>query len=152
MISAVSSSQFYSLPIGPRRALSSTRVKAFYAPAAPRETHYQLLGIAENGTVLEIKRAYKELARKYHPDVSAPERREEHTRRFILVREAYQTLSDPQTRALYDHNFATRDDKRMEERGWWRRRWQSQLDELQRRNTYKDSTRMSRVAPPMQET
>ncbi|XP_073138171.1 chaperone protein dnaJ 20, chloroplastic-like [Henckelia pumila] len=103
-----------------------------YAPA--RETLYQVLGIAENGTVSEMKKAYREMARKYHPDVSAPEMREEHTRRFIMARKAYQTLSDPQSRDLYDRNLATGKQGTEEERGyWWRIRWQAQLDELQKR-------------------
>ncbi|MBF6096444.1 J domain-containing protein, partial [Nocardia cyriacigeorgica] len=56
---------------------------------------YELLGITESGTLPEIKQACKQLARKYHPDVSPPARVEEYTRRFIRVQEAYETLSDP---------------------------------------------------------
>ena len=67
---------------------------------------YELLGISESGTEVEIKQAYKSLARKYHPDVSPPGRVKEYTRRFILVQEAYETLSDPHRRALYDRDLA----------------------------------------------
>ncbi|KAK3039457.1 hypothetical protein RJ639_028039 [Escallonia herrerae] len=64
----------------------------------------------ENGTLSEIKKAYKQLARKYHLDVSrrsarrsvTPERTEEYTKTIIRVQETYETLSDPQTRASYD--------------------------------------------------
>ncbi|KAK3020769.1 hypothetical protein RJ639_045841 [Escallonia herrerae] len=64
----------------------------------------------DNGTLSEIKKAYKQLARKYHPDVSrrsarrsvTPERTEEYTKTIIRVQETYETLSDPQTRASYD--------------------------------------------------
>ncbi|XLR47829.1 hypothetical protein HN51_032061 [Arachis hypogaea] len=46
---------------------------------------YELLGISESGSLMEIKQAYKQLARKYHPDVSLLGRLEEYTKRFIRV-------------------------------------------------------------------
>lgn len=67
---------------------------------------YDLLGIPNTGSQLEIKQAYKQLARKYHPDVSPPDRVEEYTQRFIRVQEAYEILSDPNRRALYDRDIA----------------------------------------------
>lgn len=67
---------------------------------------YDLLGIPETGSLLDIKQAYKQLARKYHPDVSPPDRVEEYTQRFIRVQEAYEILSDPNRRALYDRDMA----------------------------------------------
>nr|DAD37099.1 TPA_asm: hypothetical protein HUJ06_007740 [Nelumbo nucifera] len=67
---------------------------------------YELLGISQGGTSSEIKQAYKQLARKYHPDVSPPDRIDEHTRRFIQIQEAYEVLSDPSRRALYDRDLA----------------------------------------------
>ncbi|KAG8369614.1 hypothetical protein BUALT_Bualt14G0032000 [Buddleja alternifolia] len=72
----------------------------------PAMSFYELLGIPETGSLLEIKQAYKQLARKYHPDVSPPGRVEEYTQTFILVQEAYETLSDPMTRELYDRDMA----------------------------------------------
>lgn len=69
-------------------------------------TFYELLGIPETGSLLEIKQAYKQLARKYHPDVSPPDRVDEYTQRFIQVHEAYETLSDPRRRELYDRHMA----------------------------------------------
>lgn len=70
------------------------------------KSFYDLLGIPETGSLLEIKQAYKQLARKYHPDVSPPDRVEEYTQRFIRVQEAYETLSDPGMRAMYDRDMA----------------------------------------------
>lgn len=67
---------------------------------------YDLLGIPESVSLVEIKQAYKQMARKYHPDVSPPDRVEEYTQRFIRVQEAYETLSDPGLRALYDRDLA----------------------------------------------
>lgn len=77
------------------------------------ENLYELLGISETGTLAEIKQSYKQLALKYHPDVSPPERIEEHTKRFIQVKEAYETLSDPVSRALYDKQLAFSSRKRL---------------------------------------
>ena len=74
--------------------------------AASQLSFYELLGIPESGSLTEIKQAYKQLARKYHPDVSPPGRVEEYTKRFILVQEAYETLSDPRRRAMYDRDMA----------------------------------------------
>ncbi|XP_073006496.1 chaperone protein dnaJ 20, chloroplastic-like [Typha latifolia] len=110
---------------------------------------YELLGISEEGSLEEIKKAYKKMARKYHPDVSPPDRAEEHTRRFIEVQEAYETLSDPSRRALYDRRlarglhfaFSTRTgfDEELEERSLWKNRWNDQVAELKRRSMSKDS-------------
>ncbi|XP_057808715.1 chaperone protein dnaJ 20, chloroplastic-like [Salvia miltiorrhiza] len=124
---------------GAPRAHSAAQISALYAPAQTKETLYELLGIAENvSSFSDIKKAYKHMARKYHPDVSPPDRVDEYTRRFIMVHEAYETLSNPQTKALYDRDLAVgaafpnswRKHQGME----WRSSWQSQLDELQRRD------------------
>lgn len=93
---------------GSSTARTTTRIHAMYAaPAAEAETLYELLGIAESvSSVSDIKKAYKKMARKYHPDVSPPDRVDEYTRRFIMMHEAYETLSDPRSRASYDRDLA----------------------------------------------
>ncbi|KAL1328660.1 hypothetical protein HN51_038475 [Arachis hypogaea] len=111
---------------------------------------YELLGISESGSLMEIKQAYKQLARKYHPDVSPPGRLEEYTKRFIRVQEAYETLSDPTRRAMYDNDMARgvhfafnarrsyhHRDQVVEHKSEWKSRWQSQLSELKRRSKSK---------------
>jgi curved DNA-binding protein len=61
--------------------------------------YYEVIGVARDATQAEIKRAYRKLARKYHPDVNdAPEAEE----RFKSVGEAYVVLKDPEKRAAYD--------------------------------------------------
>ncbi|GAU32177.1 hypothetical protein TSUD_68480 [Trifolium subterraneum] len=73
---------------------------------ADQLSFYDLLGIPESGSLMDIKSAYKQLARKYHPDVSPPGRVEEYTKRFIQVQEAYETLSDPSRKIMYDRDMA----------------------------------------------
>lgn len=62
--------------------------------------YYQILGVSRNATEDEIKRAYRKLAKTYHPDHNPNNKNAEE--RFKEVNEAYQVLSDPQKRALYD--------------------------------------------------
>jgi curved DNA-binding protein len=61
--------------------------------------YYKTLGLSRDATQDDIKRAYRKLARKYHPDVSSAADAEE---RFKEVGEAYEVLKDPEKRAAYD--------------------------------------------------
>jgi molecular chaperone DnaJ len=62
--------------------------------------YYDILGIPRNADDKEVKKAYRNLARKYHPDVSKESGAEE---KFKKINEAYSVLSDPQKRAQYDN-------------------------------------------------
>ena len=62
--------------------------------------YYEILGIPRTSDEKEIKKAYRSLARKYHPDVCKEAGAEE---RFKNINEAYSVLSDAQKRAQYDH-------------------------------------------------
>ncbi len=66
---------------------------------APRDL-YSVLGVSREATADEIKRAYRKLARKYHPDRNQGDKDSEE--RFKEVQEAYDTLSDPEKRKQYD--------------------------------------------------
>ena len=61
--------------------------------------YYKILGINKSATKAEIKKAYKRLARKYHPDVSKVSNAEE---KFKEVNEAYEVLKNDENRASYD--------------------------------------------------
>ncbi len=61
--------------------------------------YYKIMGVKKEATQGEIKRAYRKLARKYHPDVSKEENAEE---KFKQVGEAYEVLKDPEKRVAYD--------------------------------------------------
>jgi molecular chaperone DnaJ len=61
---------------------------------------YILLGIERGATLSDIKRAYKRLARKYHPDINPGDRLA--ATQFRQIAEAYETLSDPDRRRRYD--------------------------------------------------
>src|ERR671914_2886577 len=61
---------------------------------------YVVLGLAHGATESDIKRAYRRLARRFHPDINPGDRMAE--ARFRQILEAYETLIDPNRRSRYD--------------------------------------------------
>ena len=68
---------------------------------AEKRDYYEVLGVNKNATDEELKKAFRKLAKKYHPDAN-PDNKEEAERKFKEVNEAYETLSDKQKRQMYD--------------------------------------------------
>src|SRR5262245_54576508 len=74
---------------------------------AQREDYYKTLGVKRAATQEEIRKAYRRLARKYHPDLNPGDKSAEE--KFKLLSEAYDILSDPKKREVYD-KFGTYSD------------------------------------------
>ena len=61
--------------------------------------YYKILGVNKNATAAQIKKEYRKMARKYHPDVNKDADAEQ---KFKEVGEAYEVLKDPEKRKAYD--------------------------------------------------
>ena len=64
--------------------------------------YYKILGVERDADAKKIKAAYRKLARKWHPDLHSGKKREEAEEKIKEINEAYEVLSDPEKKALYD--------------------------------------------------
>ena len=69
-------------------------------PTAPKHDYYETLGVSKSASEEDIKKSYRKLARKYHPDLNPGDKSSED--RFKNVQEAYDVLSDAKKRQMYD--------------------------------------------------
>lgn len=83
------------------------------------EDCYQILGVKPGATIAEIRRAYREKVKKYHPDVSGDEATAEHFKKIVR---AYEILTDQKSRSIFDSSFAAHF-RRRKVSSWDYREW-----------------------------
>ncbi|KAG9451612.1 hypothetical protein H6P81_011577 [Aristolochia fimbriata] len=83
---------------------------------------------SENVGIEEIKKAYRTMALRWHPDVCHPSMREESTTKFLELKRAYETLSDPSSRIKYDAQLRSGSSTERTKQVW-----EAQLSQLKRR-------------------
>ncbi|WOK92153.1 chaperone protein dnaJ 20, chloroplastic-like [Canna indica] len=122
----------------------ANRVSMAGRPSSTSSNFYQVLALeSENVGADAIKRAYRSMALRYHPDVCPASRKAEATRKFIEIKKAYEILSNPLLREKYDHQLALGlvdlGERREEERRavYPREVWMEQLNELRARSMRK---------------
>jgi len=90
-----------------RAMQTSTEAAAISEPGHMKSKNlYEVLDISPAAVAQDIKRAYRKLAREFHPDHAAsPDEKVQNTQIFLRIHNAYVTLSDPQDRAQYDRQL-----------------------------------------------
>ncbi len=86
------------------RANSQAKKPAMPTQTALANSYYALLGLHPSASPIEIRRAYRELSKRYHPDTTdLPQAKA--TQKFQQLNEAYATLSNPEKRLAYDRKI-----------------------------------------------
>lgn len=104
------------------RVLAAGR-RVFFAVLKQRmsEDYYSILGVPRNASQVEIQKAYRELARKYHPDMNPNDKTAK--QKFQKVQAAFEVLNDPEKREMYDRYGSTFESFGGEPRGAYTWTW-----------------------------
>ncbi len=101
--------------------------------------YYEILGLSNTASIAEVKSAFRNLAKLYHPDVN-PDGRE----RFVLILKAYEILSDPQQKYIYDSRIRTgnpQQSRSQSNNATKEKNWKFDERELRRRQYYNEHIR-----------
>lgn len=71
--------------------------------SGPQRDLYEVLGVSKTATTEEIKKAFRKLTRKYHPDRNPADKKEWAKEKFVELANAYEILKDPKKREAYDN-------------------------------------------------
>ncbi|RRT56983.1 hypothetical protein B296_00019031 [Ensete ventricosum] len=114
--------------------------RAIVGELKPKTNFYKVLSLeSETVGVEEIKKAYRSMALRCHPDVCAPSRRTECTRMFIELQRAYETLSNPALRRKHDMELRYGGKEGQRRRPEFDREvWEAQLRGLRRRSDQRE--------------
>ncbi len=100
--------------------------------------YYQILGVEKNATELEIKKAYRKLALKYHPDKAPEDKKQEYEKKFKEVSEAYRVLSDKEKRSQYDQYGQTFENQGFGQQGFSQQDFGSFYDAFGGKDSFED--------------
>src|SRR4029079_14640915 len=89
-------------------AINQPSISNHQSPISTLMDLYIVLGLERGASLNDVKRAYKRLARKHHPDINPGDRMAE--AKFRQIAEAYETLSDPERRRYYDTTGRVREE------------------------------------------
>lgn len=114
----------------------------------PVTTYYDRLGVPFKAPLKMIKKAYHEKAKEYHPDRHPPDRRDWAREQFHRIERAYEVLSDPRERALYDRELMEKGSVPIEKEEFWTfwRQFLSKNDETSRTMSYHEKMVMDSYA------
>lgn len=100
--------------------------------------YYEILGINKNASESEIKKAYRKLALKYHPDKAPEDKKQEYEKKFKEVSEAYRVLSDKEKRTQYDQYGQTFENQGFGQQGFSQQDFGSFYDAFGGKDSFED--------------
>ncbi|KAJ7564373.1 hypothetical protein O6H91_02G014500 [Diphasiastrum complanatum] len=139
----------HSAPRGMERRCPRSSAYPFSWENISDSSLYALLGVQQSVEIPELKRAYRKMALRYHPDACPTADVAPSTEKFLQLQNAYKVLSDPELRKQYDRHMANffyagnyrksgnRGSEVVKEhwvRQFWKPQWETQLGKLRRRH------------------